>query len=150
MSTPAPRPGPIQFRSVELEPHLEARSDGSLGQVAVRDLGRYYEALNRARPTFSRDEALAIIEVCNGTLWEPWSIPLLWASVSDAKGLGERWSIDQAALVDRLRALTYIEILAIIDSAERVWRQGTTTGPALIQTLEASGLIAPTPQETRP
>lgn len=137
------RPGPIQFRNVDLEPQLSARATHGqgLGAVASRDLERYYEALKRSLPTFERSEALAIMDVCNGTLWESWSVPLLWASVDDSEGLGQKWGIDQPALVARLRQMTYAEALAVVDAAERFWNHGGGYQIDTDAALVASGLV---------
>jgi len=135
------RPAPVQFRPGSLAPKLEARAqDGRpLGAVASRDLERYYVALERALPTFSKHEAMAILDANNGSLWEPWSVSLLWANVADTEALGEKWGIDQSDLVARLRALSHIEALAVADACERFWdHPGLNDGDVA---LKASGLV---------
>lgn len=146
-----PRPAPIQFRDRDLEPQLDARAahGNGRGGVASRDLARYYELLRRSLPTFTREEAGAICDACNGTLWEPWSMSLLWADVADCEGLGEKWGIDQAALVARLRGLTYPELVATADAVERFWTSsGTYAISDTDDALVACGLVAAAPQES--
>lgn len=116
------RPGPVQFRPGDLEPQLKKRADGGpLGLVAARDLRRYYEALRRSMPQLSTEEALALVDVANGTLWDSVSAALIWAEVANVAGLGAKWHIDQDALVAKLRACSYIQQLAVVDGCERFW-----------------------------
>lgn len=142
----------VQFRTgagpAGLTDDLERRASRRLSPdlVARRDLTRYYEMLRRSLPRFPRAEALAILDVCNGVLFDPWSAPLIWASVADADGLGEKWRIDQAALAERLRGLSYAEALAVVDAAERFWL-ASAGGAPVDDALAASGLIAATTEE---
>ncbi len=125
----------IQFRATGLLGEaLEKRADippgatpdetGSiLSMTARRDIGRYYDMLIRSLPTFSENEALLLCDVLNGTIIESFSVPLLWTEISDAvqEGYDEKWEIDGAALVARLRALTPFECMAVGDAVERYW-----------------------------
>ena len=124
MNRELPREPQIQFRAGGIEPELTARAGGaeSPSLVARRDLERYYYLLRRALPTFTEPEASLIVDACNGWLIEPHTAPLLWAEVDDAirmDGLAEKWGVDGASLVARLRALTPFESLAVADAAER-------------------------------
>ena len=141
----ATRPGPIQFRNTDLEPKLDARAGHGQGRgsIASRDLERYYETLSRSMPTYTREEAMALCDACNGTLWEPWSVMLLWANIADAEGLGQKWRIDQDELVGRLRGMRYAELMATVDGIERFW---ASSGEYSVDTdagLVASGLVQP-------
>lgn len=134
----------ITFRASDLAGQLDARTDGRLsaGLVAKRDLERYYETLRRSLPTFGSQEALAILDTCNGTLWEPHTVRLIWANVEDAirlEALDQKWNIDGAALVARLRSLSYAEALAVVDAAERYWCSAEEDADAA---LAATGLVA--------
>lgn len=120
---------PIVFRAVdELTADLTARTGAnSLGLTAQRDLERYYALLAAELRTVSLTaaEALLIADALNGTLWEPHTIRLLWAGVDDAirlDGLAEKWQVDGAALVAKLRALTPGQTVAVIDAVERAWQ----------------------------
>ena len=126
---------------VAAAPNREAAS-GRSGQIAG-DLARYYEALARSRKNlrsqFSAGELSAILDICNGTVYEPHSIPWLYASMQDAleDGIAAKWEIDGPALVAKLRALSYIDAAALIDAAERAWRNLSDDGA-----LNASGMLA--------
>jgi hypothetical protein len=129
-------PGPVTFNPGELEDDLLARVDtlppdrAGMSRVGQRDLARYYYHINLALShlTFTQAEASLIVDVMNGTLTEPHTAALLWASVDDAleDGYAAKWGVDgkQAqALVARLRALTPFESLAICDACERFWNR---------------------------
>lgn len=127
--------------TVGLPADLALRTNGrtSRNEVARRDLERYYEILRRALPAFARNEALAILDATNGTLFDPTTAPLLWADVDDSEGLGEKWGVDTSALVARLRGLSYAESLALVDACERFWSYGQDADTDLA--LQASGLV---------
>lgn len=117
----------VQFRSGdELDRELAARADKgrSIHAVAKRDLERYYELLGHSIPTFTVNEAMLIVDALNGVLLRAESISILWANVADGirhDGLAEKWEVDGATLVERLRNLTYFEAMAIGDAVERSW-----------------------------
>lgn len=119
----------IVFRDVEMErTQLQPRAteDNSAGLVAKRDLGRYYDVLARelklAAATLTRGEKLALCDLSNGTLWDSTSIGFLWAEVADTSPAQlAQWKINQAALVEKLRALTPTQTLALVDALERWW-----------------------------
>lgn len=94
--------------------------------VIERDLDRLYTLYKRAvkEVPLSLDEARLIVDCCNGTIYDARSAPMLWASVEDSctlDGLDEKWSVDGPALVEKLKALTPIQALAIVDAAELFW-----------------------------
>lgn len=121
-----------------------AREPGSgrSGQIAG-DLARYYTALERSRKTlraqFAEGELSAILDICNGTVYEAHSIPWLYASMEDAleDGIAAKWEIDDPALVAKLRALSYIDAAALVDAAERAWRNLGDDGA-----LDVAGMLA--------
>lgn len=117
-----------QFRSGDLQADLEARQTGDegLGLVAKRDLERYYSLLQRelrtAREALTENEMLALCNLANGTLWDATSAPLLWAETADAHPATlEKWNVDQEALVAKLRTLSPITLVAIVDAIEQWW-----------------------------
>lgn len=123
---------PVQFRSIEVEPQLAARvrdvTVGSPGRVAARDLERYYAAIaaELRRLDLSRNEAMLIIDSLNGVLHHTPEAEqtMLWAGISDSielDGLDGKWEVDGAALVAKLRALSLVGALAVIDASERYW-----------------------------
>lgn len=123
-----------QITSFTLDASVLAELAGRSGNGQSRsgrinaDLARYYESLKRARSAlrsrFNAGELSAIADVCNGTWYEPHAIPLLYASVEDAlgDGLAQKWSIDGATLVAKLREISYTEAAALVDAAERYWQ----------------------------
>ncbi len=118
------------FRLGPLEAAVRARGDHP-NTVVRRDLERAYALLERelATMSFSEAEWLLLLDVTNGTLFEPASIPLLWAEVADAldhaPSLAAKWGVDGAGLVARLRALSPLRAWAVVDALERCWQQTT-------------------------
>jgi len=142
---PAQKRPTVSFRDLAMEQReLAPRAgDDSLGLIAQRDLGRYYEVLRRelASIDLTEGEALLIMEACNGTYWEPHTIPLLWAEVADHVQLENahiRWQVDEMALVHKLRALTPAQAFAVVDAIERAWLH--PSGDA-VEALRAVGLL---------
>lgn len=131
------RPGTpvVMFRSGTLAPAFAARArrdqpvPPAWNEVAARDLGRLYDLLEvehaRLAPTFSDAEWMLLRDACNGTLWETSTIRLLWAEVADAidlAGLATKWGVDDPRpFMARLRALTPLQSLAVVDAIERWW-----------------------------
>jgi hypothetical protein len=124
----------VQFRAGDqLEVQLVARGaredDGpSAGNVARRDLQRYYHCLAETFETIALTEAEAslVVDACNGILFESWSVSLLSAIVDNAirlEGLADKWGVDgPALLVERLRGLSYCQSLTLVDAVERYWQ----------------------------
>ena len=127
----------IQFRVVkqEMKARLEERkqnTDPSIHQVARRDLQRYNALVDAARPTFAEDEAWLLLDVLNGTHFEPieMSLSMLWASLDDAEEMYyEKHGVEKEAFVSRLRDLTEAEALATIDAIERFWNDSDRATP---------------------
>lgn len=93
---------------------------------------RYGEVARRHCPSFSVGEWCAIFDTLNGT----WLMAehgntdparYLWAEVSDNEGIGDKWSINQTALVERLRGMSYAENIAIIEAVTRFWQDDSGT-----------------------
>lgn len=105
---------------------IDARGDNR-SETIGRDLERYYAALERARKSINLTpgECGLILDVCNGTIFEPWSLPALAVSVeySANDGYGEKWGCGVGELAEKLRQMSYIENAAIIDAAERWWER---------------------------
>ena len=119
----------INFRVSDQGDALAAR--GPLVASTLRaQLVRYLEALARelavAAANLTEAEASLIVDAMNGTLAEPHTVMLLWAQVEDAcrlNHLDRKWTVDCAALVAKLRGLSYTQTLAVVDAAERFWNQ---------------------------
>ena len=118
----------VIFRlDAELEAELQARSEGNLN-YAARGLLEAYFYLLRAElsglPPFSVAELGLLADVTNGLRVEPHTVQLLWASVDDGvrlEGLDKKWGLDGAALVARLRGLSYAQAAALLDALKRWW-----------------------------
>jgi hypothetical protein len=111
---------------------IEARrEDGKYaGLTARRDLERYYHALQQALATieFNESEAALIVDACNGIIFEPHTMQLLWAQIEDAvrsDRLDAKWDADAQVLVAKMRALSYWQALAVADAIERFWNLPT-------------------------
>jgi hypothetical protein len=110
---------------------LERRASylGGNAGVVRTDLGRYRTLVRGAQTrlaiegVFTTDEGAAIIDALNGTLLVD-RPEALTASVEDAMrldGLAEKWEVDAAALTEKLRGLTALELHAVADAVERFW-----------------------------
>lgn len=119
----------IQFRPDDkLMAFLEARAGRpfapSPGLAAEKALEYYVLILERSRPAFAENEAMLIADALNGIILEPQTVQLLWANVDDAiqmDHLDQKWHVDGAALVARLRALSYAEVVALADAVSLAW-----------------------------
>lgn len=123
----------IYFRAGALAPALDARHD-SPGLAAKTLLERTVPLLDREveRLDLSENEWMLVRDATNGWLAEPHTIPLLWAEVADAiahDGLDRTWGVDGAALVGKLRALSPLQALAVVDATDRWWRQQAEAQP---------------------
>lgn len=107
------------------------RGEANRSGVISRDLERYYAALACARQSLrdklNEAEMSAILDNLNG-VWmaEPVSIRLIYANVADGielEGLDKKWKIDGAAMVEKLKALSFAESCALADAAERWWNR---------------------------
>lgn len=113
--------------------HVEARQARSgeeqsydRSAVIARSLDRYFYALAAARrglrERFSAGEQGLLLDVANGALFaSPCAINFIEHEVAAAliDGAAERWHVDGPALMKKLKALSYVEKLALIDAAER-------------------------------
>lgn len=119
----------VQFSSrAAVEAIDDRRHEGlfSRGQIAARDLGRYYALLAREMATlqFGEGEAYLICDALNGTILDETSIRLIWAEVEDAirlDGLDHKWNVDGGALVEKLKSLCPGQAVALVDAVERAW-----------------------------
>ena len=108
---------------------LDERGAGQGGESlsgAVNRIGdRYGEIVRRSLPDMMPAEWCLLADALNGVLHEPASqIALLPAEVEDhiqLEGSDHKWSVDGEALVERLRAMSYVERVAIVDVCERFW-----------------------------
>lgn len=93
-------------------------------------------------PAFSVSEWSAICDALHGTRLVAEHTDAdparhLWAELADSPELASKWGIDQAALVERLRGLTYAQRCAVVEVANRFWRAPQTDTPP--EALGAAG-----------
>ena len=105
--------------------------DNSLNEVVVRDLGRYYELMIRARTEANRllsaSEQALILDARRGILHDERFLTLLPHEVEDAvalEGLDEKWGVDGEALVEKLKAMPPVALAAIVDASDWYWSGG--------------------------
>lgn len=144
-----PRGGTLQirFRAGPMEPAILARcrDEDEANELVRRDQDRYYALLARELRgvALTEGEAGLLCDIGNGTLWEPASIPLLWAEVADALAaspeLAAKWGVGGDSLVERLRRLTVGQCYAVADAVERYWR--LPHADDLLAQLRAVGLV---------
>jgi hypothetical protein len=67
-------------------------------------------------------------DVCNGTLFQAWSIPHLAEGVADGIEIDHadaKWSVDGPALLEKLRDFSPLKTYALVDAIERFWAAST-------------------------
>jgi hypothetical protein len=110
----------VNFRLGDrLNTMLSTRGD-NLNTVAKRDLERYYDTLQACLPTFAHNEALLLCDALNGIICNP---DTLWANIaaSDEFCSAEKWDVTPGPFLEKIKMLSYVETLAVIDAVERVW-----------------------------
>lgn len=127
---------PVDKRSVSLPPvYAQAveRRDSQFSTALTKSLGRYFYALadvrRRLADQFSDQECGLILDACNGTLFYPFSINLIGATIQDAISmdrLDQKWEVDGAALAAKLNELNYFERLVVVDAVEVWWERSAT------------------------
>jgi len=129
---------PIEKLSITMQDSVLAAVDarGDRGEanrsgVISRDLNRYYTALTysraKLRDLLSESELSLILDVTNRTWFsEPFTIQALWAEVSDGislEGMDKKWKVDGKSLVEKVKNLDFITLLALADACERWWNR---------------------------
>jgi hypothetical protein len=107
---------------------------GRLNTVCERYLVMVRDELSRIN--FSRGEWCAILDANNGveanTGAGEINATMLWANVADSDGLGQKWHIDQDALVNRMRCLSKSAAVTVLEICDRFWsRSDLATDEAL-------------------
>jgi hypothetical protein len=148
MSEPTGEIMPAERISIYLPDRLRAIVDAVGNTPSARIaaiVDRYGFVMRVARPTLLRNEWLAIFDVCNG--WASWAetgetlMLGLSANVEDAiemEGLAEKWQLPDKGrqLVQRLRALTPVEQIAVVECAERFWQMRDLNTDEALRSLE--------------
>jgi hypothetical protein len=154
---------PISFRSVALEPELAARAPKGrgLGQVAKRDLARYYNLLRLLRQdlTLSIGEALVIcaamrevihdVDLPQAETWTTaYALVFRTTDGADFRHFGltpahqQRWGTNGAALRSKVAGWSFEQRCAVLDGVERFWlRCASVDDPQAAQVLAEVGLV---------
>jgi hypothetical protein len=82
----------------------------------------YDEIIRRESPEFTLGEWCAVCDANNGVLFDDSSSrTLMWANVADSPGIGEKWEIDATKLVGKMRALSFVQSIAMAEICQRFW-----------------------------
>lgn len=102
---------------------------------------RYLAMIETARPSLTDHEWFAICDANNGygTMEEieatsgyaSWSG--IWQNVADTPELGEKWGIDQEALIRELRGMSEHETIAVAETIQRFWAHSRMEGHAALK-----------------
>jgi len=96
-------------------------------QVAKRDLERYYALITYSlkEVELSEQEAMFIISSTNGTMFEPFTIRLIWANLEDSILLDKlhlNFDIDATKLIEKIKNASTGYQFALCDAIERWWK----------------------------
>ena len=116
----------------ETEKELATRGENR-SHVIARDLDRFYNLCRRAirEVPLSEKEACLIVDSLNGTVLDANTAQSLWFSIEDSinlDGLADKWGVDGASLVEKLKELNAFQAMAIADAAERFWQMSDRMG----------------------
>lgn len=122
----------VKFRTgkdleAEFASRSDEQSDSVFSRIAKRDLERYYTLLPGSLPTFTEGEAIILVNALNGAKYpQPEQACRLYVDVQEYLEESEAYSQkpvndDAPALVFRVKEMSPIECMAIIDAAERFW-----------------------------
>lgn len=113
------------YLPIEAELALGAREGDSMSARIATVALRYDLLWRAAAPALTEAEWCAICDALNG-VWlteDTDGAPhaFLWAEIADCEGLGDKWSIDQDALAQRLRSASAPERIAVAEVVRRFW-----------------------------
>lgn len=96
---------------------------GDRSATIQRIIRRYAELIRRSRPDLAPEEWKLVFDAIEGVTFDPPSmISALPQRVDDAirsEGLAEKWKVPGQVVVNRLRRLSFGQLVAIVDEAER-------------------------------
>lgn len=125
----------------------ETLGDGPLSTSLNRAIDRYREILRRARVDLTYAERDAVRDALRGWAAEPAAMiaggPALEVMDAIEDGLAERHGVDGRALIEKLRALTFEQEVALVDSVERYWRSVSAAASARSADGAADGVTGP-------
>ena len=109
-------------------------AESSVSGIIASVAERYQEAIRRHLPKLTVNEWAAILEALNG-VWVADTISMAVGSleygVSDfltLEGGKDKWGIDSDKLIEKIRNMSGMERLALIDTAERFWGRDDMSG----------------------
>ena len=115
--------------TAEIDSRADAANRGIARSASVQEsLDRYFYLLKEAKKMLkgklTGNELALIADVCNGTMFQAWSIPHLYSNIEESieDGLDKKWDVDGSALVATLEALSNEETFALVDAIELFWR----------------------------
>jgi hypothetical protein len=118
--------------SEEMTPEQEKENESykarMFSEEARKSLKFYYYGLRytflRIYPRLTVNEMMFLIDVFNGTILEPYSIPAMDGDIEFKirEGYAEKHEIDGKAFLERFKTFSYFEMLSIADAIERYWQ----------------------------
>lgn len=128
----------------QLLTRLDSRVDLNWGvsrsAALSRDLDTYYSLLSismrKVRAVLTKNEALLILDVMNGTVVttgpaaELWSGSALQHEISDAihyDALSQKWDVDPNLLLEKLNSLEHFDRYALVDWAREMWSNSSNS-----------------------
>lgn len=97
----------------------------SRSALLARMLDRYAEVCRRAMPSLAAPEWELVAQALKERPQESASlIAVVWASIEDTvrrQELDKKGKVDLAGLLERLKAMEYAQLLAVVDFCERYW-----------------------------
>lgn len=104
----------------------------------------YWRLVALLSPTLTQPQWLALIDALMSTWIDDGpTLRHIWADVQETDGLGEKWRIDQAALVERIRTLSEPELIALREVIRR-YRLIGGTDPVLALMQAGARIGGPT------
>jgi hypothetical protein len=127
-----------------VEPALEiiGRDPDSLSGRINAIVIRYGGIIREGTPALTLAEWSAICDALNGTYTGVDHLDmarLLWADIADADGLGDKWGIDSQVLALRIRDMSYVERVSILEVVERFWSSPRLNEISTDELLRESG-----------
>lgn len=130
-----------------LERLVAERTDDACPPTKIVNVAadRYLKSLEENKPRLSSAEWMLVFDALNGVIHDDTaeSAGLAWMGVADAirhDGLAEKWAVEGNALIEKLKALGYVEAVVLVDAAERFWRRFGNQAVTPQEALAALGL----------
>ena len=123
-----------------LAAHTEAGRSISSTINSIAD--RYQETIRRSMPKLTLGEWCLIFDSLNGYQSRPavnavGGITLNVLDSVELDHLDEKWDVDGHALVKKLRAMSWPQLLSILDASERWWAENHGEGKPIKESVPA-------------